>query len=115
MTERRKFPRQRCLFGGRIMINGGKSTMNCVIRNQSRTGALLALPEPMAMPDEFPLIVDKHSAGATAHVAWRTGKLVGVVFRDEGAMDRMKELAAARETSLKQAARAANVRRDAGY
>jgi hypothetical protein len=114
-TERRSSPRQRCLLGGRIMINDGRSTLNCVIRNQSATGALLALPEPMALASEFPLIIDKHSAGATAHVAWRTGKFVGVAFREEGALDRMRDMAARRETSLRTAAREANVRRDTGY
>jgi hypothetical protein len=114
-TERRNSLRQRCLLGARIMINGGKSTMNCVIRNQSAGGALLALPEPIAIPTEFPLLIDKHSAGATAHVAWRSGKMVGVAFREEGVMDRMRDMAGRREAAHLQAARDASVRRDAGY
>jgi hypothetical protein len=114
-TERRKSVRRRCLLGARIIVNGGNSTLNCVIRNRSDGGALLTLPAPMAIASEFPLVVDKHAAAATATVAWRSGKMVGIAFREEGALDRMSDMAERREADFKRATREASIRRDIGY
>jgi hypothetical protein len=114
-TERRKSARRRCLLGARIIVNGGNSTLSCVIRNRSEGGVLLTLPEPMAIASEFPLVVDKHAAAATAVVAWRSGKHVGIAFREEGALDRMTDMAERREADFRRATREASVRQDNGY
>ena len=53
--ERRASPRHRTLKAGLIVFNGGRSTINCTVRNLSPAGALLRVNSILAVPAEFQL------------------------------------------------------------
>jgi hypothetical protein len=47
--------RHRVLKAGSIMFGG--ATIDCVVRNQSATGAALEIASPIGIPDEFTLVI----------------------------------------------------------
>ncbi len=47
LTERRESDRRRTYLCGRITFNDRVSTMDCLIRNLSRNGAMLEFPGPV--------------------------------------------------------------------
>jgi hypothetical protein len=78
-TEHRNTPRRTTLKSGKIVFNGGRSTLDCTVRNLSPKGAKLLVASAMGIPDSFDLIV----AGATrqpCRIIWRRLKEVGVEF-----------------------------------
>ena len=83
MENKRRGPRQRVFKSGKIVFAGGSFSVDCVIRNQSQSGARLQIPTSVAIPDRF-ILVDGH-AGARheASVVWRKGDLIGVRFADK--------------------------------
>jgi hypothetical protein len=114
-TERRSSPRNRCLLGARAVLNGGASTVSCVMRNHSETGALLSFAQPEALPSRFDLIIDKHDASVIVGGVWRQGVRMGVTFAADGAMATLDRLAGERETARLRRNRAADVRAAEGY
>jgi PilZ domain len=79
MIELRKSERHRVLKGGRIVFNGGRSTVNCVMRNVSKGGAQLNVPSLVGVPENFLLkMSDRTSHNCT--VAWRRPEAIGVQF-----------------------------------
>jgi hypothetical protein len=57
MSERRATQRRRTLKAGKIFINGGRSVIDCTVRNVSDTGALISVLAS-AVPAEFDLLLD---------------------------------------------------------
>lgn len=55
MIERRTAQRHRTLKTGLIVFNGGRSTLTCVVRNLSDTGALLKVEISAGIPGGFAL------------------------------------------------------------
>ena len=78
MIERRTAPRHRTLKSGLIVFNGGRSTLACVIRNLSESGALLKVEISAGIPDRFTLRFDEKSVGCA--VVRRTLTDLGVRF-----------------------------------
>lgn len=81
-TEKRGAQRRTTLKGGRIVFNGGRSTINCTVRNLSSKGAKLLVNSVVGIPDTFDLVLDTNSR-QPCRVAWRTLKELGVSFRTE--------------------------------
>lgn len=84
--ERRQSSRRRTLKGAHIVFGGGRSTISCLVRNLSDTGALLRVESPIGIPDIFTLVIPgelQHEA----RVVRRSGTEVGVTFvaRAQGA------------------------------
>jgi len=79
-AERRVAARRRVLKGARLSFNKGYGALECVVRNQSETGALLAFGETAAVPPFFALAINGEETGRQARVRWRTSTLVGVEF-----------------------------------
>jgi hypothetical protein len=77
--ERRQAQRYRTLKGAHIVFNHGGSSINCVVRNLSETGALLKVGSPFGIPDEFVLALDNGPATA-CRVVRRTAHEIGVEF-----------------------------------
>ncbi|MET3926463.1 PilZ domain-containing protein [Devosia sp. 2618] len=77
--DHRVEPRHRTLKGGRIAINDGFSTFQCMIKNLSETGARLKLASVVGIPDSFQLVMDDGRKFDCA-VAWRTADEIGVKF-----------------------------------
>jgi hypothetical protein len=77
--ENRRTQRRTTLKGARIVFNGGRSTIDCAVRNLSGKGAKLQVSSVVGIPDTFDLILDGH-AHQPCHVIWRRLKEMGVEF-----------------------------------
>lgn len=78
MIERRTIPRLRALKGG-LIIYGTAPTVECVIRNISKAGALLRVA-PTGIPDEFTLVIKPEMRKQPCRVVWRSVNQIGVNF-----------------------------------
>lgn len=86
-AERRDDVRLRSLIAATIVYNNGQSTLACVIRNMSETGAKLSVPAGVALPDRFDLTVPQKNKTYRAQIAWQRGEEVGVRFEEASAPD----------------------------
>ena len=79
MNDLRQTQRHRTLKKAHIVISDGFSTIDCVVRNLSETGAQLKVASILGIPDQFPL---KMGDGQTLHcrVAWKRETEIGVEF-----------------------------------
>ena len=81
-SDNRHATRRKTLKGGRIVFNGGRSTIDCTVRNLSSRGAKLQVSSVVGVPDTFDLLLEGHSR-QPCRVAWRSLKELGVEFRSE--------------------------------
>ena len=79
MTEKRKAPRQRTLKGGVIAFHNRFSTIDCVVRNLTHTGAMLKVASTVGIPDRFELKLE-HEDFRWCQVKWRRDDTIGVAF-----------------------------------
>ena len=77
--DRRARGRRRVLKGATVSFNNGYSTFECVVRNQSESGARLSLAETFALPSRFKLTVSAEGP-RDVEIRWRTMTMVGVSF-----------------------------------
>ena len=80
MTENRREPRKRTFLKGRIVFNSGKSSMDCLVRDISDSGARIVLDETMVLPERFILEIPQKDTTFTANLRWRHEDGVGVVI-----------------------------------
>jgi PilZ domain-containing protein len=78
-TDHRGAARRTTLKAGRIVFNGGRSTVDCTVRNLSSRGAKLQVPSVVGIPDTFDLLLEG-SARQPCKVAWRRLKELGIEF-----------------------------------
>ena len=78
-AEKRNALRQRTLKQGRVVVNG-LSTLDCMIRNMSLTGARISVPNPAALPDQFTLLIGSEGLKRDCEVMSRTGNAAGLRF-----------------------------------
>jgi hypothetical protein len=71
--------RQRVFKAGTIEFSG--STIDCVVRNISETGAALEVASPVGIPAEFNLLISGNIAKRPCRVVWVRDKRIGVAFR----------------------------------
>ena len=83
-SDQRVAPRLKALIAARIAFNNGQSTLDCLIRNLSDTGAKLIVSAAVALPDSFDLLIPQKSVTRRVRIVWRRGEAMGVRF-DEGA------------------------------
>ena len=76
--ERRAAPRKPVLISGAIEFAG--STINCLIRNISISGAALDVTNPLDIPERFDLVFKADSTHIPCHVIWRQEEQIGVAF-----------------------------------
>jgi PilZ domain len=81
MEEKRKSQRRRVLKTGKIVFNGGRSLIDCTVRNISDTGALLRVTSPVGIPEQFVLYIEADGFQRTAKVVRRTSHGVAVNFK----------------------------------
>ncbi len=77
VTDRRISPRMRTLKGGQIVWPTGTS-VKCIIRNLSETGACLEVHSPV--PHTFELVFDGDESRRSCRVVWRKETRIGVEF-----------------------------------
>lgn len=79
LENSRAAPRQRVLKAGTIEFGG--STIDCVVRNISETGAALEVTSPVGIPAEFNLLIAGNIAKRPCQVVWVRQNRIGVAFR----------------------------------
>jgi hypothetical protein len=80
--NKRRTQRQKTFKGARIVFNQGNSTMNCLVRDVSNTGAQLQFVNALHVPDVFDLMfAGEKSAMRSCRIIWRKQNRIGVVFK----------------------------------
>ena len=85
-VDRRRARRVRTLKGARIVVTGGYAVYDCVIRNLSQTGALIALPTALGVPSHFEIQMDAAKQRRQCTVRRRSQNAMGVSFDDAEAI-----------------------------
>ena len=80
MDEKRTSPRLRSFLKGRVVFNGGQTSLECLIRDVSSAGARLELSASITLPDRFELYLPHRDTTSKVHVQWRRGSQIGVAF-----------------------------------
>ncbi len=78
LENARAAPRQRVLKSATMEFDG--STIDCVVRNVSETGAALEVASPVGIPAEFDLLISGDRTRLRCKVVWRREKRIGVRF-----------------------------------
>ena len=81
MQDRRESVRDRVFMGGVAEINGRSSSMDCVVRNFSDTGACVEFNSVARIPEEMNLKITSKGRSFLAHLIWRQANRVGLAFR----------------------------------
>ena len=76
--ERRAIPRKPVLMSGAIQF--ADSTINCLIRNMTISGAALDVTNPHDIPERFNLVFKADGTQIPCHVIWRQEERIGVAF-----------------------------------
>ncbi|GJE44248.1 PilZ domain-containing protein [Methylobacterium soli] len=82
MSEHRKETRQRVFLKGRINFNHGASSMDCLVRDLSASGARLALSETTTLPEVFELYIPQKDRTYRSVLRWRREDGVGITFSE---------------------------------
>jgi hypothetical protein len=83
MGERRTGSRKRSFLQGRIFFNNRRSSVDCLVRDISDTGAKLKFSESIVVPEAMELYLPHKEEIHRARVQWRVGDEMGVAFGDE--------------------------------
>jgi len=78
--ERRTRARQRSFLQGRLYFNNRRSSLDCVVRDISSTGAKLKVSDSVPIPESVELHIPNKDETYRAKVQWRTGFEIGVTF-----------------------------------
>ncbi len=88
MAERRIAARHKSFLRGKIYFNKRLSTVDCLVRDISATGARLIFSQAVTTPDTIELYIPQKDETLRADVQWRNGTEVGVSFpAAEGALE----------------------------
>jgi hypothetical protein len=80
VSERRTSARQKSFLRGCIYFNNRRSTLDCLIRDISSTGARLIFSDAVTVPDVVEIYIPQKEQTLRAQVQWRHGDEVGVAF-----------------------------------
>ena len=83
VENRRRERRDRVLFRGRIILDDGFSTIDCVIRDLSPHGARVTVQDQAVPPRSFSLAVLDTGRVFDAVRRWQHGRSVGLEFSTE--------------------------------
>ena len=76
--EKRLAERHTVSKAATIEFAGG--TINCVVRNISRTGAALDVSSAVGIPEHFTLALTADGRQMPCHIVWRNDKQIGIAF-----------------------------------
>ncbi|MCJ2065687.1 PilZ domain-containing protein [Methylobacterium sp. J-088] len=82
MSEHRRETRQRVFLKGRIVFNNGSSSLDCLVRDMSSSGARLVMSETTTLPEVFDLYIPQKDRTYRATLRWRREDGIGVTFED---------------------------------
>lgn len=80
MAERRVSARQKSFLQGRVYFNSRRSSIDCLVRDYSETGARLKLSEAVTVPEAVELYIPNKEEMHRARVEWRSGNEMGLSF-----------------------------------
>ena len=80
MGERRTGARKKSFLQGRIFFNNRRSSVDCLVRDFSDTGAKLVFSESITVPETMELFIPNRDEIHRARVQWRSGNELGVAF-----------------------------------
>ena len=83
MKERRSATRKKSFLKGTVYFNNRRSSLECLIRDFSETGAHLEFAAAATLPDVVELFIPTRDETLRSHVRWRRDNSVGVSFGDE--------------------------------
>jgi hypothetical protein len=96
-SDQRISKRKRTLLAAKIVFADGASTVDCVIRDRSETGARIRVGSFATLPEDFKLVITGRGEALSAHMVWSHGDEIGVNFLpDEPVEDRGDEVEALR-------------------
>ncbi|MEK1871805.1 MAG: PilZ domain-containing protein [Rhizobium altiplani] len=81
----RKAHRRRTLIGAKILLNGGSSVLDCVVKDLSDGGARLVMDGAIAVPADFDLHLSDGRVFRSCRIAWRQVSSLGVSFSQSSA------------------------------
>jgi len=77
---RRAGGRARSLLTGKVVIDDGRLSIDCLIRNLSSRGARVEVARSVELPRAVGLIIQREGLLCDAKVAWRRGDETGLTF-----------------------------------
>jgi hypothetical protein len=80
--DKRESDRVRAFLRAQIIFNNRMSTIDCIIKNISSTGARIALGDSFAVPAEFDIYIPQRSSSHHCKLVWRDRDSIGVDFVD---------------------------------
>ncbi len=81
--ENRIDRRSRVLKDGKIVTLNNQSVIDCSVRDRSDSGARIRCAHQAAVPNNFRLMMPGDNTIRDAHVIWRRGDHLGIVFTGE--------------------------------
>jgi hypothetical protein len=101
-ANHRRTQRRRALLGATITFNHGNSTVECLIRDISDSGARLAVPEAVTLPAAFELSIPRKNKRRPVQMLWRRADVVGVRFAEQPASTSSRNGEAALQRELRE-------------
>ncbi len=80
--EKRASDRIRSFLRAQIIFNNRMTTIDCIIKNISATGARIALNDTLAVPTEFDIYIPQRGCSHHARLIWRDKDSIGIDFTD---------------------------------
>jgi PilZ domain len=80
MPDLRWSKRAKTLWGAKIIFNNRMSTMDCIVKNISSSGAKLALSGSLPVPNEFELHIPRKGRSYRARLVRRDSEGIGVAL-----------------------------------
>lgn len=81
-VEKRESERIRSFLRAQIIFNNRMTTIDCIVKNISPTGARVALNDTLAVPTEFDIYIPQRGRSHHARLVWRDKDSIGVDFID---------------------------------
>jgi PilZ domain len=78
--DRRTGQRHRVLKGGTLHFNKGYSSLECVVRDLSETGARIQMGETFGVPSRFTMSISGEDERIEASLRWRNSRSIGLSF-----------------------------------
>lgn len=91
MTEKRKSARQKSFLRGIVCPADCNSTIDCLVRDISKTGARLKFTSPQSITENLDLHIPMKGQTFRGRVAWSNGDEIGVSFETNAAVDALPQ------------------------
>ena len=80
MSEPKPMPRGRTFLAGKVISNYGQSTIDCIVRRISDTGAVIEVESVLGVPEHFHLLIPGEGEPQPCKRSWQSERQIGLVF-----------------------------------